>query len=53
MKQKQKDFSNICTMDDEHDEHCWYCSQFVFPIGCMKLEEEEEEEDTAVDGEEK
>lgn len=34
------DYSNICTMDDDKDPHCWECRLFVFPIGCMKGEEE-------------
>lgn len=41
MKNKE-DYSNICTMDDDHDKHCWNCVKFVFPIGCM-IEEKEEE----------
>lgn len=35
----KKDYSDICTMDDNHDERCWRCQQFVFPIRCMKCEE--------------
>lgn len=37
---ERKDYSSECTMDDDHDEHCWNCECFVFPIGCMKGEEE-------------
>lgn len=37
---ERKDYSSICSMDDDHDEHCWSCVNFVFPIGCMKGEEE-------------
>ena len=48
MKNK-KDYSNICTMDDEDmNNPCWECQYFLFPIGCMKWEEEhnwEEEEE--------
>lgn len=33
---ERKDYSDVCTMDDDHDEHCWGCVCFVFPIGCMK-----------------
>ena len=35
----KQDYSKICTMDDDHDEHCWSCTKFVFPIGCMVGEE--------------
>lgn len=44
-KLDRKDYSSECTMDDDHDEHCWSCTYFVFPIGCMKGEEELLEKD--------
>lgn len=37
---ERKDYSSVCTMDDDKDERCWGCSCFVFPIGCMKDEED-------------
>lgn len=40
-KHHKKDYSSECTMDDDHDEHCWDCTCFVFPIGCMKGENDE------------
>lgn len=37
---ERKNYSSECSMDDDHDERCWSCTCFVFPIGCMKGEEE-------------
>lgn len=37
----KKDFSGICNGDDDDLENdCWNCIHFLFPIGCMKGEEE-------------
>lgn len=47
MSDKQ-DYSKICTMDDDHDKHCWNCTKFVFPIGCMVGEEEKIEKERNV-----
>ena len=35
----RKDYSQVCTHDDDNDPHCWQCHHFVFPIGCMLGEE--------------
>jgi len=35
----RKDYSQICTHDDDNDPLCWQCNHFVFPIGCMLGEE--------------
>lgn len=35
----RKDYSQMCTHDDDNDTLCWQCSNFVFPIGCMLGEE--------------
>lgn len=35
---KKKDFSDVCTHDDDNDPHCFNCLNFVFPIGCMEGE---------------
>ena len=43
-KYPRVDYSNVCTMDDDHDPHCWSCIKFVFPIGCMDGEEGEDYE---------
>lgn len=43
MDKDKNDYSDICTRDDEHDEHCWHCSKFVFPIGCMVGEDDNDE----------
>lgn len=37
----KQDYSKICTMNDDHDDRCWSCTKFVFPIGCMEGEESE------------
>lgn len=39
VKLHKQDYSEVCTHDDDHDEHCWGCIWFHFPIGCMKHEE--------------
>lgn len=36
---EHKDWSNVCSHDDDKDPHCWFCNQFVLPIGCMKGKE--------------
>ena len=35
----RKDYSQICTHDDDNDPHCWQCHYFVCPIGCTLGEE--------------
>ena len=35
----RKDYSQVCTHDDDNDPNCWSCVHFVFPIGCMLGEE--------------
>ena len=45
MDNEKKDFSNICNKDDEDlDNPCCNCIYFLFPIGCMIGEDDEEEE---------
>lgn len=39
---ERKDFSGTCDRDDENPNNpCWDCSNFVFPIGCMIDEKKE------------
>lgn len=35
---EKADYSNICSMNDDEEELCWSCTNFNFPIGCMKGE---------------
>lgn len=40
----KEDFSLICNGNDEDlNNPCWECVHFVFPIGCMKNEEDYKE----------
>lgn len=38
MVSRKIDYSNECTHNDDNDQRCWNCTNFVFPIGCMKDE---------------
>lgn len=39
----KKDYSSICNCDDEDMANpCWECTKFLFPIGCMAGEDEED-----------
>lgn len=41
---QKQDYSITCNMDDDDENNpCWQCIYFCFPIGCMKNEEEENE----------
>lgn len=43
MVKDKKDLSQNCDKDDENmNNDCWSCSYFLFPIGCMFYEEEDE-----------
>lgn len=43
MKKEKLDYSNTCNMDDDDVTNpCWECKYFLFPIGCMKDEDEDE-----------
>ena len=38
----KQDFSRTCTMNDDKDPNCWKCRNFIFPIGCMLSEKNEQ-----------
>lgn len=42
MESLKKDYSEVCSHDDETDINCWNCLHFIFPIGC-KLNEDSNE----------
>ena len=40
----KKDYSATCDLNDENPNNdCWGCDNFLFPIGCMVLELKTEE----------
>ena len=42
---EKRDFSQNCDKNDENlNNPCWKCNRFLFPIGCMVGEDDEEEE---------
>ena len=41
---EKRDFSQNCDKNDENlSNPCWKCNRFLFPIGCMIGEEDDEE----------
>ena len=41
---EKRDFSQNCDKNDENlNNPCWKCNRFLFPIGCVVGEDDEEE----------
>lgn len=53
MAKDRRDLSQGCNFDDESEQNdCWHCTYFLFPIGCMYGEDEDEQKNTEKDAEE-